>query len=265
LAEGFNVRGSSERDPDRWSLEDARRGEQAVEARANPLFAGVDALCTELLRPAGVDGAAVAVLSPANQSRELAYATDDVAQKLDELQYTIGEGPCFDAYLDDHPQFYPQLDSVGDAPRWPIFAADATDLGVRALFAFPIPDGRRPMGALELYRRDPGRLTDGQHDSASACATAIAARLQANWESCVVLAGSAERALEAVVTFDALSESPDAFTRTQVHIAAGMVAEQLGISAGEGVDRLRAHSYAHGRALSLLAADIIARRLTLPG
>lgn len=115
------------------------------------------------------------------------------------------------------------------------------------------------MGALELYRRDPGRLTESQHDSASACATAIAARLQANWESCVVLAGSAELALEAVTTFDALSQSPDAFTRTQVHIAAGMVAEQLGISAAQGVDRLRAHSYADGRALSSLAADIIAR------
>jgi hypothetical protein len=56
-----------------------------------------------------VDGVAVAVLSRVTQSRELAYATDDVAQQLDELQYTIGEGPCFDAYLDDHPQFYPPL------------------------------------------------------------------------------------------------------------------------------------------------------------
>jgi hypothetical protein len=157
----------------------------AIQARGNPLFAGVDTSCTELLGPTGVDGVAAAVLSPATQSRESAYATDDVAQKLDELQYTIGEGPCFDAYLDDRPQFYPRLDSVGDAPRWPTFAADATHLGVRALFALPIPDGRRPMGALELYRHDPGRLTDSQHDSASACATAIAARLQANWDSCV--------------------------------------------------------------------------------
>jgi GAF domain len=263
LVEGFTVRGSSEHGPEQWSPEDARRGDRAVQARANPLFAGVGALCTQLLRPAGVDGVAVAVLSPKNQSRELAYATDDVARKLDELQYTIGEGPCFDAYLDDDPQFYPQLDSAGGAPRWPTFAADATRLGVRALFAFPIPDGRRPMGALELYRRDPGQLTDSQHESASACATAIAARIEANWESCVVLAGSAEGALEAVATFDVLSQSPDAFTRTQVHIAGGMVAEQLGISAMQGVDRLRAHSYAHERTLSAVAADVIARRLTL--
>ena len=78
------------------------------------------------------------------------------------------------------------------------------------------------------------------------------------------IAGSAVGALDAVVTFDALNQRPDAFTRTQVHVAAGMVAEQLGISADQGVDRLRAHSYANGRTLSSVAADIIARRFTLP-
>jgi hypothetical protein len=38
----------------------------------------------------------------------------------------------------------------------------------------------------------------------------------------------------------------------------------LGISAMQGVDRLRAHCYAHERTLSAVAADVIARRLTLP-
>ncbi|MGH3637705.1 MAG: GAF and ANTAR domain-containing protein [Mycobacterium sp.] len=222
-------------------------------------------LCAPVPRTAGIDGVSVAVLSPTTRSRELVYATDAVAQQLDELQYTIGEGPCFDAYLKQYPQFYPQLDTDDDVPRWRSFVADATRLGVRALFAFPLPDGQRPMGVLELYRRDPGALTDAQRVRASAFATAIAARLQANWEIWVSLAGSAQRALDAIVTFDALNQGRDAFTRTQVHVAAGMVAEQLGISADEGVDRLRAYSYAYERTLSSVAADIIARRLTLPG
>jgi hypothetical protein len=42
-----------------------------------------------------------------------------------------------------------------------------------------------------------------------------------------------------------------------------MVAIQLGGSADEGVDRLRAYSYACGRPIASVAADIIARRLTL--
>jgi hypothetical protein len=155
-AEGTNgMTSSNTHDPEYASPEDTRLGGDALESGANPLFAGVGDLCTELPRPVGVDGVAVAVLSPATQSRELVCATDVVALRLDELQYTLGEGPCFDAYLENYPQFYPQLDIVGDAPRWPTFAADATQLGVHAVFAFPLPDGQRPMGVLELYRCAP--------------------------------------------------------------------------------------------------------------
>jgi hypothetical protein len=42
-----------------------------------------------------------------------------------------------------------------------------------------------------------------------------------------------------------------------------MVAVQLGVDPNEAVDRLRAYSYASGRSISCVAADIIARRLTL--
>jgi hypothetical protein len=256
--------GSNHHDPEQARPKDTRFGDDAVAPPANPMFVGVGELCSRLPRPTGVDGASVAVLTPATQSRDLVYATDVVAQRLDELQYTIGEGPCFDAYLDDHPQSYPELDAVGAAPRWPTFAADAAQLGVQALFAFPVPDGQRPMGVLELYRRVPGALTDFQHGLAAFCASAIATRLHSNWESLVSLTGSPEAAVDVAVTSAVMDEPPDAFSRLQVHVAAGVVAEQLGISAAEGVDRLRAHAYASGQTLSSVAAEIIARRLTLP-
>ncbi|MCW2559567.1 MAG: hypothetical protein JWP55_3531 [Mycobacterium sp.] len=255
--------GSSQHDPQYASPNDARVGRGAVDSPANPLFFGVGNLCSRLPRPTGVNGVAVAVLGPATHTRELVYATDTVAQRLDELQYTTGEGPCYDAYLEDYPQSYPELDTVGIAPRWPTFAADAAQLGVHAVFAFPLPDGQRPMGVLELYRRAPGALTDAQHGLASFCASAISARLQSNWASLVSLTGSPEAAVDVAVAADSMDESPDALTRMQVHIAAGVVAEQLGISADEAVDRLRAHCYTCGRTLSAVAADIIARRLTL--
>jgi AmiR/NasT family two-component response regulator len=59
-------------------------------------------------------------------------------------------------------------------------------------------------------------------------------------------------------------ELPDAFTRTQIHIAAGMLAVRLAVNTDEAIDRLRAYSYARGRPISSVAADIVARRLTLP-
>jgi hypothetical protein len=257
--------GSNHHDPHYALPKDAQFGDGAVELPANPLFVGVGDLCSRLSRPIGVDGVAVAVLSPATQSRELVYATDVIAQRLDELQYTIGEGPCFDAYHDDRPQSYPELDDiVGAAPRWPTFAADAAQMGVHAVFAFPVPDGQRPMGVLELYRRAPGALTDFQHGLASFSASAIATRLQGNWESLVSMTGSADAAVDVAVNAVVMNDPPDAFTRLQLHIAAGVVAEQLGIPADVGVDRLRAYAYASEQTLSSVAADVIARRLTLP-
>jgi hypothetical protein len=231
---------------------------------SDSLFAGVGEICDTAMWRAGADGAALAVLSRSAISRELIYATDSLAEQLDELQYTIGEGPCFDAYLDDKPQFHPELSSVADLSRWPTFAAGATELGAHALFAFPVPDGQRPMGVLELYRRRAGGL-DAAESAAVVLSTAmIAQRLLANWEHHVKLFGGLEEALDAAATTGvAPSEAANSFTRTQIHIAGGMVAVQLDVDPDEGVDRLRAYAYASSRRISSVAADIIARRLTL--
>jgi hypothetical protein len=137
-------------------------------------------------------------------------------------------------------------------------------LGVHALFAFPIPDGQRPMGVLELYRRTAGSLAAAEYASAAVCTAALARRLQSNWEDHVTHFDSAEMAIDAAATTGAASrEDADPFTRTPIHLASGMVAIQLGVNADEAVDRLRAYSYACGRPISSVAADIIARRLIL--
>lgn len=232
---------------------------------SDSLFAGVGEICDTAMLRARADGAALAVLSRSAQSRELIYATDSLAQRLDELQYTIGEGPCFDAYLDDSRQFYPELDSTSKTSRWPTFAADATQLGAHALFAFPIPDGQRPMGVLELYRRSAGTLDAAECAAVEECTATIAHRLVTNWEHYVDRFGDVEKALDAAATDVALGQAANPFARTQIHVAGGMVAVQLGIDADEGVDRLRAYSYARGRRISCVAADVIARRLTLHG
>jgi hypothetical protein len=228
------------------------------------LFAGVDRICDAAVRQTNADGVALAVLTRSRRVRELAYASDPIAKQVDDLQYTIGEGPCFDAYLDDDPKLYPELTSVSQTSRWPAFAAEATRLGVRGLFAFPVPDGLRPLGVLELYRRTAGGLADSEHSSASTCAAAIARQLGFNWQDRVTRFQTVERAIDATAIAAASRQEPtDPFARTQIHVAAGMVSIQLRVDADEAVDRLRAFAYACERPVSSVAADIIARRLTL--
>jgi hypothetical protein len=234
------------------------------QAADNDLFAGVDRLCDAAMQQTNADGVVLAVLTRSRRVRELVYASDPIAKQLDELQYTIGEGPCFDAYVDDDPQFYPELSDVAQTSRWPTFACEATRLGAQALFAFPVPNGDRPVGVLELYRRNTGGLTDPEHSSAKTCATAIAHQLESNWQDHASRFQTPEEAIDATAIASASNQEPaDPFTRTQIHVAGGMVAVQLGVQAGEGVDRLRAFAYACGRPVSSVAADVIARRLTL--
>jgi hypothetical protein len=254
---------SAEDEPDRaLHDEDPRVASGLSDWDRDPLFAGLNAICEPAIQRTGADGVAVAVLTHTPQVRELAYASDRIAQQLDELQYTIGEGPSFDAYRDATPQSYPELPSGDQTSRWLTFATDATQLGIRAVFAFPILHRRRPMGVLEFYRRAGGGLDTGQHEAALVCATAIAYQLQANWYIYLARIGGTERAIETAAAAG-LSHAADPLTRTHIHLAAGMVAIQLGRPGSEGVDRLRAYSYAHSRSISAVAADIIAHRLNL--
>lgn len=75
----------------------------ADETSGDSLFSGVGVVCKTAARLTGADGAAAAVMT-ASSSRELVYATDALAQQIDELQFVIGEGPCMDAYVQNRPQ-----------------------------------------------------------------------------------------------------------------------------------------------------------------
>ncbi|MDF2824881.1 MAG: hypothetical protein K0R68_2289 [Mycobacterium sp.] len=227
---------------------------------ADALFVGMAAICDTAARLTGVDGAAVAVMTDRHGVRELVYATDALAQQIDELQFTVGEGPCLDAYHDDRPWMCPRLDDEDVVGRWPGFISEITELGVAALFAFPIPGPHRPAGVLELYRRTSGELLEREQQSAQVCASALQAALDHNWRTFVEHSDSTE---DAIATAAAYTAGPaDPFTRSQVHVAAGMVAAQLSIPTGDSLDRLRAYAYAHRRSILAVAADVVARRLS---
>ena len=55
-----------------------------------------------------------------------------------------------------HP--HPTRLAAGTA-RWPVYTPAAADLGVRAVFAFPLQVGAARLGVLEIFRVRPGRLS----------------------------------------------------------------------------------------------------------
>lgn len=227
----------------------------------DPLFLGIGAICDTAARLTGADGAAVAVLVASRDVRELVYATDAVAQQIDELQFTVGEGPCLDAYQSERPELCARLDDEAFR-RWPTFTTSVTDLGVAALFAYPVPGQQRPMGVMELYRRTEGELDEQAQHSARLCASALEETLQSNWAEHLTHSTTEEAAIEAAALSGIAIPPVDPFTRTHVHVAAGMIAVQLTVSTAVALERLRAYAYAYSRSITAVAADVLARRLS---
>ncbi len=172
-----------------------------------------------------------------------------VSQLIEELQYTLGEGPCVDAYRQDQVVAEPDLADPAER-RWPAFTPPALQAGVRAVFGFPLRVGTVRLGALNLYRDPPGPLTGDQHADAL-----VVADVAARW----VLEAQAGAPPDTVA--EELEAGAD--FHFAVHNAAGIVSVQQGISVTEALIRLRAHAFSSDRLLADVARDVIARRLRL--
>src|SRR5688500_8045400 len=89
---------------------------------------------------------------------ESRYSTNEVGAQLEDLRFTLGEGPCADAFRLGVPVLVGELDSGQNHRRWPLFVPAALDIGARAVFAFPLRSGAIRMGALVLHRMHPDPL-----------------------------------------------------------------------------------------------------------
>jgi hypothetical protein len=195
-----------------------------------------------------VDGAGVMLMS-GDIPRGSLCSSDEVSQLIEELQYTLGEGPCVDAYTQDTVVTEPDLaDPV--TRRWPAFSAPALAAGVRAVFGFPLRVGTVRLGALNLYRTRIGLLGAEQHANAL-----VMAEIVARW----VLEAQAGAPADTV----AAELEIGADFHFLVHNAAGMVSVQEGISVTEALIRLRAYAFSNGRLLADVARDVVERRLRI--
>jgi len=176
-------------------------------------------------------------------------ATDKVSKIIEDLQYTLGEGPCVDAYHQDEVVAEPDLAQPASR-RWHAFTPPALEAGVRAIFGFPLRVGTVRLGALNLYRDRPSPLTADQHADAL-----VIADLTARW----VLEAQAGAPSDTL----AAELEVGADFHFAVHNAAGMVSVQLAISVTEALIRLRAYAFSNNRLLADVAQDVIARRLRL--
>nr|WSY55168.1 GAF domain-containing protein [Streptomyces sp. NBC_00886] len=111
---------------------------------------GVLDVCTAAVAALPVGGAGMSGMSRGRASHPLC-STDSVSRYLEELQLTLGEGPCVDAYVRGSRVLCPDLLAGELQQHWTVFADAALEAGARAVFAFPLRIGAISPGVLDLY------------------------------------------------------------------------------------------------------------------
>ncbi len=202
-------------------------------------------LCSQLL---GVSGAGISMVTTTG-NRGVVCATDEVSARIEDLQFTLGEGVCVEAVTAGVPVMVSDLDDLA-VERWPAFMEGVAAAGARAVFALPLRIGVLSVGALDLYRDVPGDLTAGQLSAAMTAANAAAVALL-------------QLGTGSVGSFADNTDDRAAY-QMQVHQASGMVKVQAGVPIDEAFLLLRAHAFATGRSVADVAKDVLERRLRFP-
>ncbi|WP_260333707.1 GAF and ANTAR domain-containing protein [Streptomyces beigongshangae] len=171
---------------------------------------------------------------------------EGLGPELEELQFTLGEGPTVQAARRGDFCAEPDL-AATDPARWPAFLPAAAHTRVRSVIAVPIRIGAATVGVLTGYRVAPGPLTAARQRDVHRLAHDL-----------VPLLLDSPKAVPEEET----GPRPDlALYHAEIHQATGFLSVELGVPPAEALLRLRAHAIAGGRSLTDLARAVLARRL----
>lgn len=216
----------------------ALRALRPVEAGPS-LVNGDPSACARAL---GVDGIAVSLVT-AEGPGELVWASPGPSTRLEDLQFTLGQGPGPEVIRTRSALILEDL-TLLPADRWPVLLPEIVALDIGAVFCLPLAVGDVCVGTMTLQRRRVGPLSS-QGDAR-------------------ILAG----ALTSVVTDDGASreafaraEPSSGLYRASVHQATGMMSVQSGVPPSEALVLLRAYAVGNGRTVVEVAEDVLARRV----
>lgn len=162
-------------------------------------------------------------------------ASDETLREIDDLQFELRQGPCFDA-MRQHDVI--TANDLSTDPRWPQWGPLVSDrTGVRSSMSYRLFTTQRSLGALNMYAKQPSSFTHDDvlegHVVATHAAVAVAGTLKE---------AQLTRALE---------------TRTVIGQATGILMERFGMDAESAFATMRRVSQTHNVKLHTLASDLV--------
>jgi len=195
----------------------------------------------------GAAGAGVTLVDAFGR-RTTSAATDPLVDRADALQYALDEGPCLAAAA---LRQVVRVDDVGTERRWPRWAGEAAELGLRSALSAPMVVADHSLGALKVYGTAPSAF--GPHsEQLLSLFSAQAGILVANVQS----SEQAER------LSDALRQAVR--SRDVVNVAKGVLMARHGVDEDTAfrllLNQSRQDAGALGEAARTVVASAIRRR-----
>ncbi|WP_160505923.1 GAF domain-containing protein [Streptomyces sp. BA2] len=178
-------------------------------------------------------------------------AVGPLARKGEELQISLGEGPCVQALSQRARVLADDLNDQAATRHWPVFAHQAKAHHIRAAYALPILNGADPARqaglVLTLYRHRPGPISDADLQVAQDHADAA---------DLLLLAAP-------VPTEDELVHAWLLPADAVVHHAIGMISYRHSLTTGQALALLRAHAHTRATTLIALSRAVVDGHVTL--
>lgn len=176
-------------------------------------------------------------------------SSDHVARTMDEIQFSIGDGPSFSTQGGTDPILVEDLSHHDAVRQWPLFCDSAQTHHIAGLFCFPLRIGAANLGVMSAYRRSAATFTPTQFSYGLVLSSFAAA------ETVRSMAGDPHR--------DPRVQDPIAYDQSVVQFAAGMISERLNTSIVDALVRIRAHAFASDTTVIEVARLIASGRLVL--
>ncbi|MEV5435356.1 GAF domain-containing protein [Streptomyces sp. NPDC052682] len=210
-------------------------------------------VCEAVCEGLGMDGATLALLTD-TPSRQLLAASNDAALLLEEIQFTVLEGPCITAAHTGEPVAVDDL--RGALTPWPLFGATLRERLPQAgsVYALPVYFGDYVLGTIDLLAWRSHALSEEALEQASQVADAVAAALLP--ARAMLLTGAEPPAWE-----------PEEVVRAHwfdTARAVGALVARRGLVPQDALAVMRAEAFRTGRSLADITADVLRDPPALP-
>jgi GAF domain-containing protein len=198
-------------------------------------------LCERCVQVLAVDAVGV-LLANREGVLELSAASSEEMRLLELFELQNEEGPCYDAFVNG--TMVARIDLRGAEERWPSFAPRALEAGFRSVYGFPLRLRGDVIGALNMFRKEPGAF-DGPE--------VLAGRAMADVATIGIMQERIVR--ESRLRTEQLQRALD--SRVIIEQAKGTLAERLDVTPADAFERLRAHARSHRRAITDVAREVV--------